>query len=82
MTVECKPEGGASWDEERLPGGAKDQLRCRFTKNGTSVEVPVLPGEDNALLCLCQSQVDMTVILLLLCTFSHRFVYRAALPHR
>ncbi|CAM6097975.1 unnamed protein product [Calypogeia fissa] len=56
MTVECKPEEGGSWDEEGIVRGAKDGLRCRFTKNGSSVEVPVLPGDDNSLLCLCNAQ--------------------------
>jgi hypothetical protein len=59
FTVECKPAGAASWDEEIIGGGPKDQLRCRFTKNGETTDFSVLPGDDKALLCLCNDQVHI-----------------------
>lgn len=56
VVVKCKP----LWDDART-GSAKDELRCRFSKESRNVDVPVVDG-DNAegFLCKCSAELSST----------------------
>ncbi|KAG6545781.1 hypothetical protein Mapa_012742 [Marchantia paleacea] len=54
--VKCKP----LWDDERT-GSAKDELRCRFSKESRNVDVPVVDGDyAEGFLCKCSAELSAT----------------------